>query len=206
MRRVPVEPCWRYPDQRQEADDGIWRQPAGFGCILLGSWLTTMAKPGRNDPCPCGSGNKYKKCCLAKEEAAEREELAKLEARRAEGAAARRLHLQEARAAMLAGFAAEDDEEDELTIASNAPVDLVRAGKLDEAEQAARDLLVRFPEVHDGYDRLGMVYEARGDHKQAAYYYQKVIDFIREHPDQYEPEFETVFRKLVERLDPSNPT
>jgi uncharacterized protein len=21
---------------------------------------------GRNDPCPCGSGKKYKKCCLAK--------------------------------------------------------------------------------------------------------------------------------------------
>ena len=24
-------------------------------------------KIGRNDPCPCGSGKKYKKCCLAKE-------------------------------------------------------------------------------------------------------------------------------------------
>jgi uncharacterized protein len=23
-------------------------------------------KPGRNDPCPCGSGLKYKKCCLGK--------------------------------------------------------------------------------------------------------------------------------------------
>lgn len=23
-----------------------------------------MATPGRNDPCPCGSGKKYKKCCL----------------------------------------------------------------------------------------------------------------------------------------------
>ena len=22
-------------------------------------------KPGRNDPCPCGSGKKYKKCCLS---------------------------------------------------------------------------------------------------------------------------------------------
>ncbi|MBI2188779.1 MAG: SEC-C domain-containing protein [Acidobacteria bacterium] len=26
-----------------------------------------MAKPGRNDLCPCGSGRKYKKCCEAKE-------------------------------------------------------------------------------------------------------------------------------------------
>ncbi len=27
-----------------------------------------MQKIGRNEPCPCGSGKKYKKCCLAKEQ------------------------------------------------------------------------------------------------------------------------------------------
>jgi len=26
-----------------------------------------MPKIGRNDPCPCGSGKKYKKCCGANE-------------------------------------------------------------------------------------------------------------------------------------------
>lgn len=31
---------------------------------------------GRNDPCPCGSGKKYKKCCLAKFEETRREEVA----------------------------------------------------------------------------------------------------------------------------------
>jgi hypothetical protein len=41
--------------------------------------------------------------------------------------------------------------------------------------------------VHDGYDRLGMVYEARGENRQAADCYRKVIAFIREHPDDYEP-------------------
>jgi hypothetical protein len=30
-------------------------------------------KPGRNDPCPCGSGKKYKRCCLPTDEAAARE-------------------------------------------------------------------------------------------------------------------------------------
>ena len=25
-----------------------------------------MEKPGRNDPCPCGSGKKFKKCCEMK--------------------------------------------------------------------------------------------------------------------------------------------
>ena len=27
----------------------------------------TSAKIGRNDPCPCGSGQKYKRCCLGKD-------------------------------------------------------------------------------------------------------------------------------------------
>ncbi|MBC7975812.1 MAG: SEC-C domain-containing protein, partial [Myxococcales bacterium] len=27
-------------------------------------------RPGRNEPCHCGSGSKYKKCCLEKDEAA----------------------------------------------------------------------------------------------------------------------------------------
>jgi hypothetical protein len=26
--------------------------------------VSSLAKAGRNDPCPCGSGSKYKKCCL----------------------------------------------------------------------------------------------------------------------------------------------
>ncbi|MFP5211883.1 MAG: SEC-C metal-binding domain-containing protein, partial [Acidobacteriota bacterium] len=30
----------------------------------------TMQKVGRNDPCPCGSGKKYKKCCMAQHEEA----------------------------------------------------------------------------------------------------------------------------------------
>ena len=163
-----------------------------------------MAKPGRNDPCPCGSGNKYKKCCLPKEEGVEREQLAKGEARRAENAAAHRSPpLRDVKAAIAAILSsAEDADEDELTIASNAAADLVRAGKLDEAEQAARDLQARFPEVHDGYDRLGMVHEARGENRQAADCYRKVIALVREHPDDYGPGFEDVFVKLVNRLDP----
>ena len=31
-----------------------------------------MSKTGRNDPCPCGSGKKYKKCCLAKDQEQQR--------------------------------------------------------------------------------------------------------------------------------------
>lgn len=33
---------------------------------------TSFPQVGRNDPCPCGSGKKYKKCCMAKHQAEER--------------------------------------------------------------------------------------------------------------------------------------
>ena len=112
-----------------------------------------MAKPGRNDPCHCGSGNKYKKCCLAKDEAAERDSLVKAQARREqptvahrhERAAEHRLPVDELMAEVVARLSMaekEDAYEDELDAASNAVVQLVGAAKLDEAEAAARDLLV----------------------------------------------------------------
>ena len=166
---------------------------------------TGMAKPGRNDPCHCGSGNKYKKCCLAKDEAAERDSLVEAKAGRDDSAAAHPLprdNLMAEVAAYLRRAEEEDAYEDELDAASNAVVQLVGAGKLDEAEAAARDLLLRFPDVHDGWDRLGMVHEARGDSRQAADCYRKVIDFIRQHPDDYDAAMLDQFAKLVETLDP----
>src|SRR5260370_40634740 len=101
------------------------------------------------------------------------------------------MRLREVRASSAARLSgAMDADEDVLTIASNAAADLVRAGKLDEAEKAANDLLVQFPEVHDGYDRLGMVQEARVANLQAAECYRKVIAVRMAHPDHYQPGFE----------------
>lgn len=145
----------------------------------------TTPKPGRNDPCHCGSGKKYKLCCLARDEVA--------------ASAARQLeHVSAAATSTMFPM----EELDELTAASNAIVDLVQAGKLDEAERAAQDLVKRFPEVHDGYDRLGAVYEAKGDKQKAADCYRKVLDVIAAHPADFDPDFAQVYRRLVERLDP----
>jgi tetratricopeptide (TPR) repeat protein len=148
-----------------------------------------MAKIGRNDLCPCNSGKKYKKCCMAGDEAA---------ARAAQPAQPATVP---ARRPSLASYVQEHGELDELTQASNAVVDMVQAGNLDAAEQAAHDLLARFPNVHDGYDRLGIICEARGDYRQAANYYRKAINVIRNHPDNYDREFEAVFQRLVDRLE-----
>lgn len=153
-----------------------------------------MPTSGRNDPCPCGSGQKYKRCCLEREQAAM---LAALAAQPAEVGASkeeRRAHAAELQATMA--------EVMKLDQASNAVIDLIDAGRLDDAEHAARELLERYPEVHDGHDRLGMVYEARGLPREAAECYRQVLAFIRAHPDHYEPAMETTFIELIAKLDP----
>jgi tetratricopeptide (TPR) repeat protein len=138
-----------------------------------------MAKIGRNQPCPCGSGKKYKRCCLAQDEARAAERL---------------------RASVVDDAAWDDD--DDLDRASNAVVDLIHAGRLDEAEAAARDLLLRYPEVVDGLERLGMVYEARGDRKQAADYYRQAARFILENPEGFDGEIPTSLIEQANDLDP----
>ena len=164
--------------------------------------MQMTTKTGRNEPCPCGSGKKFKQCCLRKEEEAEREAMAALTEARKKGRGGSYSDLVET----VDRLAAEYEEDVALADASNAAVKLVRAGKLDEAEHAARDLLVRFPDVHDGYDRLGMVYEARGDNKQAAQYYRQALQFIRQRPDQYDDSgLEAVFVRLIAKLDPPAP-
>jgi hypothetical protein len=51
-------------------------------------------------------------------------------------------------------------------------------------------------------DRLGMVHEACGDSRQAADCYRKVIDFIRQHPDDNDAAIAEQFVRLVDKLDP----
>ncbi|MGH8229392.1 MAG: SEC-C metal-binding domain-containing protein [Steroidobacteraceae bacterium] len=157
-----------------------------------------MPKTARNEPCPCGSGKKYKHCCLPKDEQAERVAFAE----RKKVALEEQREREHARAAERARIETQLEDDDELTEASNAVLDLLHAGRLEEAERAARELLVRYPYVHDGYDRLGTVYQARGQNREAADCYRKVIDFVIAHPDQYEPDFAESFRALVAKLDP----
>src|SRR2546427_1198175 len=141
-----------------------------------------MAKIGRNDACHCGSGLKYKRCCLPREDAAAARTVAR--AREAAPAASE--------------IVWEDDGLDE---ASNRAIDLIDAGRLDEAEQAAHDLLQRYPQVHDGLERLAMVYAARGDRVRAAEYYRKAADFVLAHGDPDDLAMHTYLRKRAAALD-----
>ena len=146
-----------------------------------------MAKIGRNDRCSCGSGKKYKHCCMAQDEAATREKLAA--------------------AATTAAAAAQHDPHlcadcnEQLDAAANAVLALIDARKFAAAEQAADELLARFPAVHDGYECLGRLYQAKGDNHQAADCYRKVIAFARNEPHLYDPHFIDHFQDLIDRLE-----
>ena len=143
---------------------------------------------------------------MPKDDAVERDGLAEAEFRRAERVAAHHPEMmREIKTAIAArlGMSEEDLQRyDELMDASNAAVELVHAGKLDEAEVAARDLLLRYPDEHDGWDRLGMVYAARGENKQAADCYRKVLAIIRRRPGDYAAAFDETFVHLIAKLDP----
>lgn len=110
-------------------------------------------KISRNAPCPCGSGKKYKLCCLPERQAKRQVE-----------SAPDRISLRKS--------------EDDLDALSNHVIDLIHASQFDEAEAAARDLMQRFPEAIDGLERLGHVYEARGDSQRAAHYYRQAVAHV----------------------------
>ena len=123
---------------------------------MAGKSPTQMAKIGRNDPCPCGSGKKYKKCCEPRDVAAA-----------AQQTSTAATSLQAVRGAMESALSNWISEEDDLDRVSNSVLDLIKEGKFDEAEQVGQVLLRDYPDVHDGFERLGMVFEARGNHAQA---------------------------------------
>ena len=113
-----------------------------------------MAKIGRNAPCPCGSGKKYKKCCLPLQE----------------------------RSSSQKNISYSEADIDDLDMLSNSVADLIDEDKLDEAEKVCHELLSRYPGQIDGIDRLAEVYEARGNKKKAAEYFRKAAFFAQYNP------------------------
>lgn len=59
--------CEKYGITRAELEKRVHSYQESRRQMAMADQLTT-AKVGRNEPCPCGSGKKYKKCCLASHE------------------------------------------------------------------------------------------------------------------------------------------
>lgn len=60
----------RWEKEDAENDAGEWDGDYDYDeTFFPETYVRPEPKIGRNDPCPCGSGKKYKKCCLDKDEA-----------------------------------------------------------------------------------------------------------------------------------------
>jgi tetratricopeptide (TPR) repeat protein len=143
-----------------------------------------MPAPGRNDPCPCGSGKKYKKCCLARDEAA-------ASAQRDQAAATKTA------AKTTSWVIAEDDDLDQL---SNRVVDLIHEGRLDEAEKARDELAARYPDMHDCIERTAMIHQARGNLPAAIEWWNKTIDYMQRNEGFEEDGIQAV-RDIVAKIE-----
>ena len=60
---INLESPWEQDDTMDALTKSMGKP--GKLTALLREAAKARTKVGRNDPCPCGSGKKYKKCCLA---------------------------------------------------------------------------------------------------------------------------------------------
>ena len=135
-----------------------------------------MAKIGRNQPCPCGSGKKYKRCCWERDRSTPVDVVPQ------------------------APPHSDVFDIEELDRLSNRVVDLVDEGRLDEADAVCEQLRTEYPEVHDWLMRKAMICEARGQAELAIEYCQRTIDWMDAHPDDFDPESREPFYADIERL------
>ena len=143
-----------------------------------------MAKISRNAACPCGSGKKYKRCCLSRDQ---------------ESAAQRREAAPDKSPSIPPTVVFDDD--DNLEQLSNSVVDLINDGRLDEAENACKKLKREFPDVIDWIERTGALHEARGETDKAVDYYRRCLQYIDDHPDYFEEASKDWYRRSIKRLE-----
>jgi tetratricopeptide (TPR) repeat protein len=135
-----------------------------------------VAKIGRNEPCPCGSGKKYKKCCY-------------------------RRHLQPGLDAGPApAWIAEVSDLDALSNQANT---LIRQERFEEAERVCQTLHRRYPDQIDALERYAQLYKARGQRQKAADYYRQTAAFAQREPG-FDDESIAFWLEQAEQLDPSS--
>jgi len=174
-----------------------------------------MTVTGRNSPCPCGSGKKYKLCCLGKDDSS-----FQLDSQRRHAARVAMPAYPPIRRTMrpepgTPGFRTppatktyqilwDDDPLDEI---SNGVADDIKAGRFDDAEAGIKRLREEFPDVIDWLDRSALLADARGDHKLAADFYRRAIEFTYRHDqnDGFDEDGRDWMRDEIRRLDPNGP-
>jgi hypothetical protein len=141
-----------------------------------------MAKIGRNEPCPCGSGKKHKRCCL--------------------GAPAN----QDRTGTSLVALPESHQDElcpccvDELNERADHVVEVLLAGRADEAEALCHDFLRDFPGQAEGIDLLSMIFEQRGQREHALGLLRQASEIAHANPT-YDAETRSLMRERIRELE-----
>jgi len=151
---------------------------------------------GRNDPCPCGSGKKYKKCCLARDEA------------QAETAIPGHDHVScsphdHLRAGVLhvpEGLTDAQIREyiQRLDRWSHAGLDAFDQGRLEEAERIADQMRAEYPDQIDGEQLRARVRLQQKRWEEAALGFEKAVEIALKHREDYDDQFIKNLRRDAE--------
>ena len=142
-----------------------------------------MANIGRNDLCPCGSGNKYKRCCLGAPP------LTRTTVTTSEGAS------QPSQIELC------DCCVDDLNDRADHVLDELLAGHVDQAEALCQTFLRDFPAQAEGLDLLSMILEQRGQRQQALDLLRQASAIAHAHPDEYDRETRSMMRERLTELE-----
>lgn len=149
-----------------------------------------MAKIGRNEPCPCGSGKKHKKCCSASGASP----VASLGIVPASSTPHHR-------ACDVCGRGGDDEDEiDEINERADHILDEILDGRVDDAEALCHDFIQDFPGDAEGFDLLSMVFEERGQRERALELLRKALGIADANPE-YDDETRLLMRERLEELE-----
>jgi hypothetical protein len=141
----------------------------------------TMAKIGRNDPCPCGSGEKLKRCCMMEPAAEEA----------AGSAVAPPPDVCDSCGSQL---------DDEFNDRADYILERLLDGHVDDAETLCLDFIRDFPDDAEGHDLHSMIFEERGQRAQALSLLRKASRIAHDRQD-YDAETKLIMRQRIKELE-----
>jgi tetratricopeptide (TPR) repeat protein len=141
-----------------------------------------MAKIGRNEPCPCGSGKKYKRCC----------------------------QVLAAQSPPPMAIARDPDPEpsdelcpccvERLERQADRVADELCAGRLDQAEALCQKLIADFPTEAEGLDLLSMILQERGERERALDLLRRASAIAHARPE-YDFDVRSDMRERIRELE-----
>jgi tetratricopeptide (TPR) repeat protein len=142
-----------------------------------------MAKIGRNDPCPCGSGKKQKKCCSTIGDSAAKPPMSAVEPSVS--------HVCDS-----CGKGVDDEINDR----ADHILDQLLEGHVDEAEALCHAFIQDFPAEAEGLDLLSMVFEERGQRDRALELLRQASKIAHANPA-YDAETRLLMRQRIGELE-----